>query len=265
MKDGSEVLQTGQSEYDNLIRITQTDADPLEVQSFIDAFLLSPQFQRLQVFSNQAIRILDTSTMKYLYISESNYNLTGYTPKEIAVGGLKVAYKIMPLVDTLRLVKAIFKVKTALKKFTEEEKMRARFSFDARFFCKDGTRKKVLQNCHILQLNHSGDPLILLFASTDISDYKSDTRMNYSLSMYDPGNGFTSILKDSFTEDDCPLSQRELEVLNQTASGFSTKEIADKLTLSLETVKTHRRNMLQKVKAKNTVEMVRMAIANNWI
>ncbi|MCA6393713.1 MAG: helix-turn-helix transcriptional regulator, partial [Cytophagales bacterium] len=124
---------------------------------------------------------------------------------------------------------------------------------------------KVLQNCHILKLNQSGDPLILLFASTDISDYKSDTRMNYSLSVYEPGVGFNTILKDSFTEEECPLSTRELEVLSQTASGYSTKEIADKLTLSLETVKTHRRNMLQKVRAKNTVEMVRMAIANNWI
>ncbi len=252
-------------DHENLIRITQTDADPVEVQSFIDSFLLSPQFQRLQVFSNQAIRILDTSTMKYLYISESNYDLTGYSPQEIGVGGLKIAYKIMHLVDTVRLFKATLKVKSLLKKLTPEEKMRARFSFDARFTCKDGTRKKVLQNCHILKLNQSGDPLILLFASTDISDYKSDTRMNYSLSMYDPGNGFTSILKDSFAEEDCPLSLRELEVLNQTASGFSTKEIADKLILSQETVKTHRRNMLQKVNAKNTVEMVRLAIANNWI
>lgn len=253
------------SEYDNLIRITQTDADPVEVQSFIDNFLLSPQFQRLQVFSNQAVRILDTSSMKYLYISDSNLDLTGYSPKEIREGGLRVAYKITHLMDTVRLIKAIFRVKAVLKRLTIEEKMRARFSYDARFTCKDGTRKKVLQHCHILKLNQANDPLILMFASTDISAYKSDTRMNYSLSLYEPHKGFTNLLKDSFTEEACPFSARELEVLNQTASGLSNKEIADKLMLSLETVKTHRRNMLQKVSAKNTVEMVRLSIANNWI
>lgn len=262
---GSDSQHSNNQEYENLIRVTQTEADPVEVKSFIDQFLLSPQFQRLQVFSNQAIRILDTSSMKYLYISESIKELTGFTAKEVEAGGLLFAYKLTHLIDIFRLAKATLKVKAALKKLSYDEKMSARFSFDVRFTCKDGTVKKVLQNCHILKVNQKQEPLLLFFASTDITAYKSDTYMNYSLSVYDADKGFVTILKDSIAEENCPLSVRELEVLNQTASGFSTKEIADKLTLSLETVKTHRRNMLQKVNAKNTIEMVRLAIANNWI
>jgi len=265
VNDGSDFLPASHPEFENIIRITQTESDAGEVKSFIDHFLLSPQFQRLQVFSNQSIRILDTSSMKYLYISESNKELTGYTVKEIEKGGLLFAYKLTHLIDIFRLAKATLKVKAALKKLSNDAKMRARFSFDIRFTCKDGTVKKVLQNCHILKLNQKEEPLVLLFASTDITAYKSDTYMNYSLSVYEADTGFVTILKDSIAEESCPLSARELEVLNQTASGLSAKEIADKLVLSLETVKTHRRNMLQKVNAKNTVEMVRIAIAKNWI
>ena len=42
------------------------------------------------------------------------------------------------------------------------------------------------------------------------------------------------------------LTGREREVASLVARGFSSKQIANKLGISLETVKTHRRRMLQK-------------------
>ncbi len=252
-------------QYQELIRITQTEAGAAEVGAFIENFLQNPQFQRMQIFSNQAIRILDTSSMTYLHISDSNKELTGYSVDEIAAGGLLFTYRKTHLADIFRLAKATIKVKSILKKLSPAEKMMARFSFDARFTCKDGSIKKVLQNCHILQLSQSFEPLIILFSSTDITPYKTDQRMNYTLSLYEPAEGFKTLLKDSLSENDCPLSIRELEILNFAANGLSTKEIADRLILSSETIKTHRRNMLVKVNAKNSMDLFRMAIANNWI
>lgn len=43
------------------------------------------------------------------------------------------------------------------------------------------------------------------------------------------------------------LSKRELEVLRLMAEGFSNHEIADKLYVSLSTVKTHSRNLFDKL------------------
>lgn len=42
------------------------------------------------------------------------------------------------------------------------------------------------------------------------------------------------------------LTEREKEVAQLVANGFSSKQIARKLFISIETVKTHRRRMLQK-------------------
>jgi DNA-binding NarL/FixJ family response regulator len=42
------------------------------------------------------------------------------------------------------------------------------------------------------------------------------------------------------------LTEREMEIAKLVANGFSSKQIARKLTISIETVKTHRRRMLQK-------------------
>jgi DNA-binding NarL/FixJ family response regulator len=52
------------------------------------------------------------------------------------------------------------------------------------------------------------------------------------------------------------LSVREIEVLSFIMLGFTTKEIADKLFISYETVKSHRKNILDKTGAKNTASLI---------
>ncbi|HEY9773861.1 MAG TPA: response regulator transcription factor [Planktothrix sp.] len=44
-----------------------------------------------------------------------------------------------------------------------------------------------------------------------------------------------------------PLSQRELDVLRLVVEGLSNQEIADRLILSVETVKTHMRHIMEKL------------------
>jgi len=77
--------------------------------------------------------------------------------------------------------------------------------------------------------------------------------------------GMETLLSGSIKEESVLLSERELEVLQLTSDGHSEKEISDKLFLSIETVKTDRKNMVQKTEAKNSVDLVRMGIANGWI
>jgi LuxR family maltose regulon positive regulatory protein len=53
-----------------------------------------------------------------------------------------------------------------------------------------------------------------------------------------------------------PLSERELEVLQLIAEGLSRQEIATKLVLSLNTVKTHARNVYSKLGVNNQMQAV---------
>jgi DNA-binding NarL/FixJ family response regulator len=56
------------------------------------------------------------------------------------------------------------------------------------------------------------------------------------------------------------LSMREIELLELVADGLSNKAIADKLSISENTVKYHMKNILQKLAAKNRTEAVTQAI-----
>lgn len=55
------------------------------------------------------------------------------------------------------------------------------------------------------------------------------------------------------------LSDREMEVLQCMADGLSNQEIADKLFISLATVKTHVSNVLLKLNAKRRTQAIQRA------
>ena len=61
------------------------------------------------------------------------------------------------------------------------------------------------------------------------------------------------------------LTNREKEILRLIVEGFSTKEIADKLYLSFETVHSYMKNIRQKLGVSNTASIVREAIRQQLI
>jgi DNA-binding CsgD family transcriptional regulator len=53
------------------------------------------------------------------------------------------------------------------------------------------------------------------------------------------------------------ISKREKEILTLIAFEYTAKEIARKLYISTHTVDTHRKNLLDKMQARNTAGIVR--------
>ena len=56
------------------------------------------------------------------------------------------------------------------------------------------------------------------------------------------------------------LTDRELEVFRLIGQGFSTRDIAGKLNLSIKTIGTYRERIKEKLGLRNTTELVRLAI-----
>jgi DNA-binding NarL/FixJ family response regulator len=61
------------------------------------------------------------------------------------------------------------------------------------------------------------------------------------------------------------LTERELEVLRLVVEGLSSREIAERLNISVKTVDTHRANIMDKVGAHNTAELTKYAIRKGWV
>ena len=56
-----------------------------------------------------------------------------------------------------------------------------------------------------------------------------------------------------------------MEVLKFWGNGFTNKEIADKLFISVRTVESHKNHIMQRLNLRTTVDMVKYAIKNNII
>ena len=61
------------------------------------------------------------------------------------------------------------------------------------------------------------------------------------------------------------MSARELQIIQLIYDGFTNKEIAERLHISENTATTHRKNILKKLKLKNTALLVRYVIEHRLV
>lgn len=85
------------------------------------------------------------------------------------------------------------------------------------------------------------------------------TYLQQSLQVNFPNWIFTPNQKHSTTR----ITDREKEILNLIVEEYTTREISQKLYISLCTVETHRMHLIQKLGVKNTAGLVRVALEDN--
>jgi DNA-binding NarL/FixJ family response regulator len=80
---------------------------------------------------------------------------------------------------------------------------------------------------------------------------------------------FTDILLSSMqltsSSVEAALTSREKDILQLLADGYSTKEIAVRLFVSVNTVETHRKNMLFKTGLRNVAHLIKWAFENGQL
>lgn len=74
-----------------------------------------------------------------------------------------------------------------------------------------------------------------------------------------------TVSNDANMIDKLEISEREVEVLQLICKGFSNKEIADKLFISVKTVEGHKSKLMLKTDSKNTVSLVLFALRSKLI
>lgn len=65
--------------------------------------------------------------------------------------------------------------------------------------------------------------------------------------------------KDMPAIDSTTLSSREIEIIKLAADGYTSREIADELELSIDTIETHRKNIIHKTNQRNFIAVVSYA------
>jgi DNA-binding NarL/FixJ family response regulator len=107
-----------------------------------------------------------------------------------------------------------------------------------------------------------------ILKNTDIEEIREAIRQAYKGHIFISKEAGENLYKPQSVDessDTPPLTRREKEVLKCIAEGLTAPEIAEKLFVSQLTIESHRRNVMAKLKAKNTAMLIKIAMDKSML
>ena len=221
------------------------------------------KFLNFFLFGDAFYFIINHHTVKMDFVSDEILDLLGYDPSEF---DLALLNSIIHPADRSWFLGIGNRTIEFFSTLPIEKLMKYKVRYDIRLRKKDGEYARMLYQGILMEHDQRGRFLRTLSMLTDISYLKQEGKpvlsfigMNGEVSYWDAAS------KNLFIESEDELTKRERQVLTLLIEGRLSKEIAQVLKISKQTVDTHRKNMLRKKKLVNTGELVGKAIRYGWI
>lgn len=134
----------------------------------------------------------------------------------------------------------------------------------------NGVYKMVLHQALTLSTDGFGRLSKVLSVDTIIEHITSVNRKKLSIIGLRGAPSYYSLEPDLKTYLDHPsqhimFTPRELEVIHYFMDGLTAKEVATRMSLSEETIRSHRKNCLRKANCSNMTSLVAFCIKSGWI
>ncbi|PJB15100.1 MAG: hypothetical protein CO118_05175 [Flavobacteriales bacterium CG_4_9_14_3_um_filter_32_8] len=180
-----------------------------------------------------------------MVVNQATLNILGYTEKEII--GLSFHIILGKKFDD-----EVFTKNTIINDLTEQKQLHNIYNT---YFSKNGEKIPVLFSGSLM-LNEQGAVKGMICITNHHTTENSASSLNQE-------NNFQSTLIK--TVDEIPLTPREREIMKLIAEERSNQEIAELLFISVRTVETHRKNIMQKLHTKSVIALVKYAALNGII
>jgi len=195
------------------------------------------------------IYIVDFSKNEITY-KNGFKNLLGYENEDITLDFLssKIHEEDIETVNKIRIAAATFGLKNPNKKCDYK------LSLTYRVKKNDDTYANILNQTTIYEADENGRLISVLNRLTGITFISNLNNVQWTVE----GNDIDTkaFKKEVYKEYQSFFSNRELEVINKIADGFTNKIIAKKLNISEHTVATHRKRILKKSNCHNSKELI---------
>lgn len=248
-------MEALQREYEELLDAQQFDPGELDY-SVLERHV--PQLTLLSQVANSGITVFDMHTRRHVFASYNfselfHYDLEGITSED----SVYFTSRIHP--DDRQVLHrngiACLRYLLEHKELAPDVKLIDEYRVDT-----GGRYVRVIEQFQVLEFDRSGN-IWLSLSMLDVSPNQgTDDGVRSQLLNYRTGEVWP------FPEpDELSLSEREREILRLIGRGKLSKEIADRLAISVHTVNTHRQRILEKLNADNSMEAVRYASARGLL
>lgn len=209
--------------------------------------------QLLADISNSGVSVFDLNKKQMIFFSADYGKLLGYKPSDYeALNYQFFDGKIHPE-EKLKLALNGVSLLKMFNAFSSDEKLNHKAIYEYRMLNAEGNYVRLIEQYQILELDKSGQ-IWLMLSIVDISpDQENDNPVKCQLLNFRTGNFIPFEVEQKA---DLELTPRELEILKLVKQGYLSKEISDRLSISVHTVNTHRQRFLEKLGANNSMEAV---------
>jgi DNA-binding CsgD family transcriptional regulator len=218
-----------------------------------------PLLESIDVVDSGCISVFDLYQRKHVYYSPKYSTVLGWDSKR-AETDVNYTNSLIHPDDLPMLFKAgIYYISLG---FALPDKMSARYYktiFDYRVIGKEGTYVRIIEQQIPLEFDKSGNVWLALSLMDLSPDKNVDTPFRGRLKNQHTGELFHFPPEEDVIRPNTYLTNREKEILQLIAYGLISKEIADKLYISVNTVNTHRQRIIEKLNVNNTYEAIRYA------
>lgn len=148
-----------------------------------------------------------------------------------------------------------------------EDRKRMTYTWNYRVRDGRGTYKNIIQHTTPMHLDEEGKPVIGLAHYSVISAIEH-IPIQATAKILNAQDEYETVYYQSYNSQKLlapHISHREIDILRLLSFGYNSDEIATKLHISHNTVKTHRKNILEKSDCKNTTELVALCIRQGII
>ncbi len=226
----------------------------------VDYDLWNKKRKSIQAFSKvsqSCIFTVDVFKERYDFASANFSPIFGYNPTEIKTirkQGDLLEERIHPD-DRIQLLEYQIEHGQFIYSLPPEERNDYQQIFQYRMLNAGQQYINVISRQQVIQKDRNGKAWIIM-GMIDISpDQTPSEKVKRTLINRKTGE----ILADTPASQEKQLTKREKEILLLIRQGFLSKEIADKLNISIYTVNNHRKNILIKLDVDNVIEAINTA------
>lgn len=209
--------------------------------------------QKLSDIGNSGTGIFDLNKKQVIFYSSNFGNHLGYEQSDYGTNGQQFFTGKLHPEDAMKCSLNGVSMLKLLSNMSESEKLNHKMVTEYRMLNAENRYVRLIEQYQVLELDVRGQ-IWLMFNIVDISPNQNEHEESTSkLLNFRTGQ---IISMDDGLKLQVELTNREIEILQLVKDGLLSKEISDKLSISVHTVNTHRQRFLEKLGANNSMEAV---------
>lgn len=244
IKRFNEIVNNHQCEVD------RTDYERFELNKGI--------LMRISEVENSSLAVFDMNKKHYLILCSKFDEMIGCTLFNDHYVSPDQMFNLMHPDDIVFVTDAVIRSLDFIDELPPGQKTDYKLILDFRLRNTRGSYVRFIQQMVVLEEDRNGQ-IWLLLKLIDLASEKAGKEPSQRKLLNMKTGKFYLFYDDPWSNSKNMLSQREAEILGLISQGLESKEISQRLFISINTVNNHRQHILSKTKTENTIQALSYA------